>query len=410
MADRPDLSDTIYMEPGDILAVWAERSGYRFSTHWTDTWQGEHAAAFTVAKVAKLDLLVAIRNSLDDVIRGGGTFEQWKANLLPELQKHGWWGLVQDEAITGTSEPVLVNDRRLRTIYRTNVRMSMAAGRWRKYQREKQLFPYLRYLSDHYRKHPRLNHKSWHGNIYRVDDPVWQWLFPPNGWGCNCRVEQVSEARMRRMGWKVSDPLDPPRHDFVTAAGEIVAVPEGVAPGFGYNPGTAHLRVVADRATASLASALDAGFDQLARQTLRDLVDDPAFEQFAAMPEGVFPVAIIDDAHRALIGSNSRIVVMPAGVYRKQSGALPDVSAGHAELTIADYRLLPDIIDRALVIAKQGDTRLVYFADQEGRIWKAVVRQDSGDAFPIVVSFHKSRPRNITPETRNLDIVLDRRQ
>lgn len=410
MADRPALRDTIYMDPGDIIAAWAARSDYRLSTHWTDTWQEEHAAYFTVAKVAKLDLLVSIHDSLDDVVRNGGTFEQWQANLVPELKRHGWWGVVEDEALTGTADPIIVNEHRLRTIYRANIRMSIAAARWRKYQREKAQFPYLRYRSDHYRKHPRLNHKSWHGLILRLDDPAWQWMFPPNGWGCNCRVEQVSEARMRRMGWTVGDAPDPPRHDFITAAGEIIEVPEGIAPGFGYNPGTAHLRVVADRATASLKSALESGFDDLARRTLRELVDDPAFEQFAAMPQGAFPVAILDDRQRELIGSSSRIVVMPAGVYRKQRGEAPQVSAGHAELTIDDYRLLPDIIEHAIVIARQGDTRLVYFADQAGRIWKAVVRQDRGDLFPIVVSFHKSRPRNIAAETRNLDIVLDRRQ
>lgn len=407
---NPALRNTIYMEPGDIIAAWAERSNYRFSTHWTDTWEQEHAAAFTVAKVARLDLLTSIRTSLDGVIREGGTFEQWKANLLPELKKAGWWGVVQDESLTGTSEPVVVNDRRLRTIYRTNVRMSMAAGRWRKYQREKALFPYLRYRSDHYRKHPRLDHRSWHDIILPVDDPAWQWMFPPNGWGCNCRVEQVSEARMQRMGWKVSEAPNPPRRDFITAAGEVVSVPEGIAPGFGYNPGTAHLRVVADRATASLQSALAAGNDRAANATLRELIADPAFEQFLAMPEGDFPVALLDADKQALIGAKSRIVMLPGTIYRKQQGEFPDISVGHPELTIADYRLLPDIIDRAILVARQGDRRLIYFADAAGRIWKAIIRQDDGPAFPAVVSFHKSRPRNIAAETRGLEIILDRRQ
>ncbi|BBB13466.1 head morphogenesis protein SPP1 gp7 [Sphingopyxis sp. FD7] len=409
MTTRPDLRDTIYMDPGDIIAAWVERSNYRFSEHWTDTWQEEHAAAFTVAKIAKLDLLTAIHKSLDDVIQGGGTFEQWKANLLPELKKHGWWGVVQDEALTGTPDPVIVNERRLRTIYRTNIRMSMAAGRWRKYQREKELFPYLRYRSDHFRKHPRLDHKSWHGLILRVDDHAWQWMFPPNGWGCNCRVEQVSEARMRRMGWKLDEAPNPPRHDFITAAGEIVSVPQGVAPGFGYNPGTAHLRVLADRATASLKSALAAGNDQAAHHTLRQLIGDPAFEQFLAMPDGAFPVAILDPDHQATIAAASRIVMLPGKVYRKQLGEFPNISSGHPELTIADYRMLPDIVERAILVAMQGDNRLIYFADEAGRLWKAVVRQDAGVGFPAVVSFHRSRARNIAPETRNLEILLDRR-
>src|SRR5690606_31375796 len=103
--------------------------------------------------------------------------------------------------------------------------------------------------------------------------------------------------------------------------------------GFGYNPGTAHLRVVADKATASLKAALDAGLDDIARRTLRDLVGDPAFEQFLAMPEGEFPVALLDQGKQALIGAKSRIVVLPGTIYRKQQGAFPDISLGHPELT-----------------------------------------------------------------------------
>lgn len=402
MTSRPDLRDTIYMDPGDIIAAWAERSGYRLSTHWTDTWMEEHAAAFTVAKVAKLELLVAIRNSLDDVIRNGGTFEQWKANLLPELKKHGWWGVVQDEALTGTSEPVLVNDRRLRTIYRTNVRMSMAAGRWRKYQREKHLFPYLRYRSDHYRKHPRLNHLSWHGLILRVDDPAWQWLFPPNGWGCNCRVEQVSEARMRRMGWKVGEAPNPPRRDFVTAAGEIVAVPEGIAPGFGYNPGTAHLRVVADRASASLSSAIGAGFESVARRTLRELVADPAFDQFLAMPDPQFPVMILDDMMAGAIGAKARVAVLSEQTLAKQLHKRGD-------LPVEIYRQLPSLGDRPDIVARDGENVLIVTREESGSWVVAIVKRTTSGEGLFVVSVRRQNEASLPRLLRDAEIILDRR-
>lgn len=202
---RPDRHSTIFMKPEDALRVWQERDVLRPTVNWSEMMHEEHAAAFTVAKIAQLDLLSQVRESLGRVLSEGGTFEQWKAAILPNLQRAGWWGVVQNRDLTGTDAAIVVNDRRLRTIYRTNLRMSISAGRWRKYQREKSLFPYLRYLSDHYRKHPRLNHKALHGVILPVDHPAWQWMFPPNGWGCNCRVEQVSEERMRRNRWAVSD-------------------------------------------------------------------------------------------------------------------------------------------------------------------------------------------------------------
>lgn len=402
MTTRPDLRDTIYMDPGDIIAAWAERSDYRFSEHWTDTWEGEHAAYFTVAKIAKLDLLTAVRTSLDDVVRNGGTFEQWMANLVPELKKHGWWGVVQDEALTGTPDPVIVNERRLRTIYRTNIRMSMAAGRWRKYQREKALFPYLRYRSDHFRKHPRLDHKSWHGLILRVDDPAWQWMFPPNGWGCNCRVEQVSEARMRRMGWKVDQAPNPPRHDFITAAGEIVSVPQGIAPGFGYNPGTAHLRVLADRATASLTSAIGAGLEAVARQTLRELVADPAFDQFLALPDPQFPVMILDDMMADAIGAKARVAVLSEQTMAKQLHKRGDLAADI-------YRQLPGLGDRPDVVARDGENVLIVTREESGGWVVAIVKRTASGEGLFVVSVRRQNEASLPRLLRDAEIILDRR-
>jgi hypothetical protein len=398
----PALRDTIFMDPGDILAVWAERSEFRFSEHWTDTWQEEHAAHFTVAKIAKIDLLTSVYRSLDDVIRNGGTFEQWQANLLPELRKHGWWGVVQDEALTGTAEPVVVNERRLRTIYRTNIRMSMAAGRWRKYQREKALFPYLRYRSDHFRKHPRLNHKSWHGIILPVDHPAWQWMFPPNGWGCNCRVEQVSEARMRREGWKVSEAPDPPFHDFITAAGEIVAVPEGVAPGFAYNPGTAHLRVVADRATASLSSAIGAGLEGVARQTLRELVADPAFDQFLALPDPQFPVMILDDMMAGAIEAKARVAVLSEQTMAKQMHK-------RGELPADIYRQLPSLGDRPDIVARDGDNVLIVTREESDSWVVAIVKRTASGEGLFVVSVRRQNEASLPRLLRDAEVILDRR-
>lgn len=402
MTTRPALSDTIYMDPGDIVAAWAERSGRRFSIHWTDTWQDEHAAAFTVAKVARLDLLTAIHKSLDDVIRNGGTFEQWKANLIPELKKHGWWGVVQDEALTGTPDPVIVNDRRLRTIYRTNVRMSMAAGRWRKIQREKVHLPYLRYRSDHYRKHPRLDHKSWHGDIYPVDDPVWQWMFPPNGWGCNCRADQVSEAQMQRNGWTVAEAPNPPVQDFITAAGEIVAVPQGIAPGFGYNPGTAHLRVVADRATASLNSAIGAGLEDLARQTLRELVADPAFDQFLALPDPQFPVMILDDVMAGAIGAKARVAVLSEQTMAKQLHKRSDLAADI-------YRQLPSLGDRPDIVALEGDNVLIVTREEGGAWVVAIVKRTASGEGLFVVSVRRQNEASLPRLLRDAEVIVDRR-
>lgn len=409
----PDPRRTIFMSPDDTVAAWRERDALVPTVDWTEMQHEQHATAFTVAKIAKLDLLGKVQQSLGEHLLAGRTFEAWKASILPELQRAGWWGVVQDEALTGTPDAIVVNDRRLRNIYRTNMRMSIAAGRWRKAWRERDLFPYIRYRSDHWRRHPRKQHLDWHGVILPIDHSAWRWMWPPNGWACNCKAEQVSEGRMRRNGWSVStrgdDLANPPKSTYRPLSGPAIEkVPEGVQPGFGYNPGIAHLRAVADRLLTTVRREVDAGRPEAAQRVLREIVHDRAFEQFAAMPEGQFPIAILTGEQQQMIGAPQRVVTLPGGVYRKQLGEMPDISRGHPELTIADYRRLPDLVERALVVAQQGDNRLIYFSDQD-RIWKVVVRYDSDREYPAIVSFHGSSARKINGEVRRLRILLDRR-
>ena len=405
----------IMLPPEDTVRVWQERGALQPTMRWSEMMHEEHAAAFTVAKIARLDLLAAVQESLDDVIRNGGTFEQWKANVVPELQRAGWWGVVQDKSLTGTDDAIIVNDRRLQTIYRTNLRMSIAAGRWRKYQREKDMFPYLRYLSDHYRKHPRLNHQALHGVILPVDHPAWQWMFPPNGWGCNCRVEQVSEARMARNGWRVSEKADalahPPTHPFTRPDGSVIDVPDQVQPGFGYNPGTAHLRAIADKAINSARQAIDHGLDRAAQSTIQDIADDPALLQFMAIPDARFPIAVLPEDMRESIGGAHRLVIIPSGVMDKQMGRgrrlQPEegkaytrgASEGHADIDAAHYRLLPSMFDRAIAIGRnpKATNSVEIIFTYEGQYFRAVVRQDGGQPLPKIVTLHRVLDDRLQP-------------
>ena len=147
MPDAPDIRATIGLPPSETVAAFERRDQLREGIYWREIWQDEHARAFTVAKIANLDLMSDIRESLDDVLRNGGTFEQWKANIQPTLERYGWWGEVYDADLTGTDERVFIGDRRLRTIYRTNVRTARAAGQWQRIQALKKVRPFLRYAT-----------------------------------------------------------------------------------------------------------------------------------------------------------------------------------------------------------------------------------------------------------------------
>lgn len=397
------LGYSIFLKPDDVVRAIDARGALQPTVRWSEMMHADHAVAFTVAKIAKLDLLRTMRTSIDDVLRNGGTFEEWKAGILPELKKAGWWGAVTNAELTGTDETIIVNNRRLRTIYNTNVRMSMASGHWTRIQRQKDVLPYLRYLpSTSERKRPL--HKTWYGILLPIDHPFWQTHFPPNGWGCKCHFEQVSDRKMRKMGWAVTpdDKLPQGGQRFLPANGEAITVPDGIDPGFSYNPGTAHLRAVAAKAASSIQQALDAGLEGAARVTLQEIIDDVAFEQFIALPNPGFPVMILDRQLQTTIGAKVRLAILSDATVAKQIDKRPD-------LPVAIYRQLPTLAERADIVALDGDNVLIFAREADGHWTVAIMKRTvSGDGL-FVTSVRSQNTRSLPRLLKGTEIILDRR-
>jgi len=130
--------------PEDALE-WFRAKGLKIGFDWRDVWREEHAAAFTVAKIMRLDLLADVRAEVDRALAEGLTFRDFQKRLAPMLQEKGWWG-VQDMADPQTGEVRQVqlgSPRRLRVIYDTNLRTARAAGQWARIQKTREGLPYL---------------------------------------------------------------------------------------------------------------------------------------------------------------------------------------------------------------------------------------------------------------------------
>lgn len=221
--------------------------GYQVTFDYRDMEKEEHAYAFTVAKAMERDLLQDIRTAVDTAINDGQTLSQFRAGLTPTLKDKGWWGTKEMvDPKTGEKQMVRAgSSRRLQTIFETNMRTSYAAGRWEQVQRTKKTFPYLRYicvLDDQTRD----DHRRWHNVVRRVDDPFWKQFYPPNGWGCRCTIQQLSEEDVKRLGLKIlSDDYVPDMRSVVNKrTGEVQRVPVGIDPGFNYNVGTARMKAL----------------------------------------------------------------------------------------------------------------------------------------------------------------------
>jgi uncharacterized protein with gpF-like domain len=88
--DGVDVKHAIGLEPADAVR-YLQGKGATVTGGWTDWLQGQHATAFTVANVAKLDVVSDIQASLVDALKSGKTLEQWRTDLIPTLQAKGWW-------------------------------------------------------------------------------------------------------------------------------------------------------------------------------------------------------------------------------------------------------------------------------------------------------------------------------
>lgn len=199
-----DLGYAISLPPKDAIAYF-ESKGYEIGWNWQDVWQEKHTQAFTVAKVARLDILETIRAGVNQVLKDGLTERDFIRALTPQLQKAGWWGTKYITDSHGNTEVVQEGSpHRLKTIYRTNLQTAYQAGRYQQQLDNAEARPYWQYIAIR-DSVTRPSHRKFHGRVFRYDDPIWQSLYPPNDWGCRCRVRALSEAQVKRMGLTVEN-------------------------------------------------------------------------------------------------------------------------------------------------------------------------------------------------------------
>ncbi|HAV2715433.1 phage head morphogenesis protein [Acinetobacter baumannii] len=186
-AQRPELNALFNLPPKDAIS-YLEEKGFKIGWDWHETLDNAHSKAFTVAKIARMDLLQDIRQSLITAMEKGQTLEQWKASITPTLQEKGWWGKKTVINPEGREQEVqLGSPRRLRTIYDTNMQSAFAAGRYKAMLAGAETRPFWewRHITI---SNPRKQHVALNGRLFRFDDPFWNVAYPPSEWGCKCRV------------------------------------------------------------------------------------------------------------------------------------------------------------------------------------------------------------------------------
>ena len=377
--------------PAEALAFF-EGKGLLVTGSWQSLWNEEHARAFTVANLARVDLLQEIQGALLEAIKEGKDYRAFEKALVPKLQAAGWW-----------SQPVPdgkpLTPSRLKLIYDTNLRMSYAASNWARIQRLKGRRPFLRYRTMEDRR-VRPAHAAWDGIVRPVGDLFWDTHFPPNGWRCRCTTEQLGQSDLDAEGLQVTPDSALPTGGttFVNKmTGEATQVPTGIDPGFAYNPGKAGQVALLDQARQKLE-----GSHPIAREAgVKGLVESPAFEAWASQPSGAFPVMAMATEIQAALGSDAAIAVLPPE-------ALPDREQAPGGLDLPLFRLLPDLgLLADLVIEGQAGTFLV-LRSGDGYLVATLEVTSGTPARALVTAFHRQTEADVVALRRQGTVRFER--
>lgn len=362
-----DLSYALGLPPTRAIR-YLKSKGLRISGGWREVRDEAHARDFTVANVAKADVLADIHTELLRTLRQGGTLEQFKADLIPRLQQRGWWGndytaeqlqrAGRIDAQTGEIRKGL-NAWRLKTIFQTNMQSAYMAGRYRELKEQVNTRPYWQYVAV-LDARTRPSHEALHGKVFRHDDPIWKVIWPPNGYNCRCSVRALSERELQRMGLSVLSsegklkPVQVPQRDgsSITVTRYDDGTPGGVVfqpdAGFDSNPGVRFPPL--DPAVRRITRELDGqiNYTDLALPQLQQIDDALKLPAPALLPKAASRAAAADLVRDVLglSGQPTRLVETPVGDVLLRAEYIDHVTEkdNDARERFANY-ILPTLVE-----------------------------------------------------------------
>lgn len=215
-----ELRAALKLPFAEQIAFFRQKLGNLVPTaRWDDLWKSQHDRGVMVAGAMKADLLNDFATAIGTFIEQGKSIQWFRDNFDDIVDRHGW-------AYKGE------RNWRTKVIYQTNISTSYAAGRLA--QLRDGGFERWMYKHSDSVLHPRPHHVALDGLILPADHPFWQTHYPPNGWGCKCRVVGVrSDKTAKALGGDPDKSLPKGWDDIDSRTGE----PVGIDKGWGYMPG-----------------------------------------------------------------------------------------------------------------------------------------------------------------------------
>jgi hypothetical protein len=343
--------------------------------HYDDILKSAHDRAFVVAGATKADLLNDLRNAVDKAIADGKSLGWFRQQFEEIVKRNGWHGWTGEDTADG-------RDWRTRVIYRTNILSSYSAGRFAQLKDPELLKtrPYWKYIHNDTVLHPRPLHLSWHGLVLKHDDPFWQTHFPPNGWGCRCRVTAV-----RAKDFKGDSAPNDGTYQHIDRNGEAHTLPEGIDYGWDYAPGasrTAPLKNMIDQKLDRLPPSVGADMWQslspvLKAERAKAVRDMVAVAAASMEPAGVGVVAHVMEPATVSALAKHDIELQDAAVWlrdRELIHAIRDSKVDRgAALPLDVWLNLADYLDGAKPYYDRINQNVIYAFDLPGNAGKVAV-------------------------------------
>ena len=249
------------------------------------------AKARSIAGIYQQEIVGDLFNGLRQSAAEGTPFATWRKNALAMLRERG---LALDKAgdmvqqSTGEVVGTGLTRHRLQTIFQTQMTNARMASLWQKLQENKDARPYLQYSAINDAR-TRPAHRALDNVVYPIDDPFWDYFYPPNGFRCRCHVMALAPRDVARAGLTVSHSSPEQFSEMVitnrkgqshTRTRITLADGRSFTPdkGFDNNVGKNHL---AQLGQLQMERAVDLP-PRLASMAVGEALKDPAFSQAIA--------------------------------------------------------------------------------------------------------------------------------
>lgn len=228
----------------------------------------------------------------------------------------------------------------------------------------------------------------------------------PNGWGRRCWGRQVSRPEAARLGGEKPAPAADPVARTNKRTGEVQEVDRRLDPARATNLDKHRSSALRDALNGRIAGWSAEPSTQ--RAAVQTVLGSPILDGFLdevrrfrhrhpganEVPRrikdriGEMPVAVAGSTTLRALGLNPAHAV----IRLSPDSALKEL-VRHPEIDAAIYRRLPDLIERAEPLPGKNARTLVYFAEINGRLYRAAVKATRSHEI-YLTTLHRAKPRD----------------